>query len=55
MLVVEIGVAPFLEARVVTFVVLVAGFLDRLVEVYCVFVEEVAGSQITASTKPPCI
>ena len=51
----EVFIAPFLEARVVFPVVLVARFFHRAVEMNCVFVVKVGGSQIRAAAKPPCV
>lgn len=49
----EVPVAPLLETWVVGLVVLVAGNLDRLVEVDCVLVEEVRWSEIGSTAEPP--
>jgi hypothetical protein len=51
---VKVFVAPFFEAWVVVFVVLVAGLFDALVEVYRVFVKEVRGRQVSTAAEPPC-
>ena len=52
---IEVFIAPFLEARVVSPIVLVACFSDCAVEMDCVFVEEVGRSQIRAAAEPPCV
>ncbi len=49
----EILIAPFLEARVVGAVVLVAGGLDGAVEVDGVLVEEVGRGEVGAAAEPP--
>ena len=51
----EVFIAPFLEAGIVFPVVLVACFFDCAVEMNCVFVEKVGGSQIRAAAEPPCV
>ena len=55
MLVGEVVVTPLFEAGIVGFIVLVAGFFDRLVEVDSVFIEEVAWCEVCSATKPPRI
>ncbi|CRK32563.1 hypothetical protein BN1708_005818 [Verticillium longisporum] len=54
-LVVEVFVTPFLEARVVVLVVVVTRLLERLVEVHGVLVEQVRRRQVAAATEPPCM
>ena len=54
-LVVEVFVTPFLEARVVQLVVLVAGRFDGVVKMDCVFVEEVARREVGSAAVPPCV
>lgn len=53
-LVVEVFVTPFFEARVVGFVVLVAGVFDGVVEENGVFIVEVRGCEVAAAAVPPC-
>ena len=52
-LVVEVLIAPLLEARVVLLVMGVAHLLQRLVELDGVLVKEVAGRQVAAAAEPP--
>ncbi len=51
----EVFIAPGLEAREVGPVMLVARLPDRVVEVDCVLVEQVARREIRPAAEPPCV